>query len=97
MKSFEDLLAAAKISSLLEKKEDEQCKKVLWGLAIIGAIAAIAAIAAAVYHYLAPDYLDDIEDEFEDDFFEDDDDDEEVVEQIIIDDKEDKEEKTEEE
>ena len=77
MKNFEDLLAAVKINSLLEKKEDEEFKKVLWVLAIVGAVAVIAGIAAAVYKYLSPDYLDDIEDEFEDDFFDDDDDDEE--------------------
>ena len=84
MKGLEDLLAVAKINSLLEKKDDEQFKKVLWGLAIIGALAVIAGIAVAVYRYLTPDYLDDIEDEFEDDFFDDDDeeyvDDEEDVE-----------------
>lgn len=82
MKNIEELLAMAKLSSLFEKKEDEQCKKLLWGLAIVGAIAVIAGIAAAVYHYLAPDYLDDIEDEFEDDFF--DDDEEEVAEEAPV-------------
>ncbi|MDO4977326.1 MAG: DUF4366 domain-containing protein [Eubacteriales bacterium] len=80
MKNLEELLAMAKLNSLLEKKEDEECKKVLWALAIVGAIAVIAGIAAAVYHYLAPDYLDDIEDEFEDDFFEDEDEEDEEVE-----------------
>ena len=76
MKSFEDLIALAGINSLMAKKEDEQVKKVLWILAIIGAVAVVAGIAVAVYRYLSPDYLDDIEDEFEDDFFDDDDDDE---------------------
>lgn len=80
MKSFDEVLAAIKLNSLLEKKDDEQCKKVLWTLAIVGAVAVIAAIAAAVYHYLSPDYLDDIEDEFEDDFFEDDDEEDEEEE-----------------
>ncbi|MBR5047381.1 MAG: DUF4366 domain-containing protein [Eubacterium sp.] len=80
MKNFEELLALAKINSLLEKREDEQFKKVLWALAIIGALAVIAGVAVAVYRYLSPDYLDDIEDEFEDDFF-DDEEDEEAAEE----------------
>lgn len=81
MKNFEELLATAKLSAILDKKEDQECKKVLWVLAIVGAIAVIAGIAAAVYHYLAPDYLDDIEDEFEDDFFDDEDEDDEEDEE----------------
>ena len=80
MKNFEELLALANINSLLEKREDEQFKKVLWALAIIGALAVIAGVAVAVYRYLSPDYLDDIEDEFEDDFF-DDEEDEEAAEE----------------
>lgn len=81
MKNLEELLATAKLSALLDKKEEQEGKKVLWVLAIVGAVAVIAGIAAAVYHYLSPDYLDDIEDEFEDDFFEDEDDDDEEEEE----------------
>ena len=74
MNKLEELIAATKLSELINKKEDDaQCKKVLWALAIIGAIAAIAGIAYAVYRFFAPDYLedfdDDFEDEFDDDFF----------------------------
>ena len=69
MNKFEELIAATKLSELINKKEDEaQCKKVLWGLAIVGAIVAIAAIAYGVYCFFAPDYLEDFEEEFEDDF-----------------------------
>ena len=77
MNKFEELIAATKLGELINKKEDEaQCKKVLWALAIVGAIAAIAGIAYLVYRFLAPDYLEDFEedfeDEFDDDFFSDD-------------------------
>lgn len=69
MNKIEEFIAATKLNELINKKEDErECKKVLWGLAIVGAIAAIAAIAYAVYCYFAPDYLDDFEEEFEDEF-----------------------------
>ena len=69
MNKFEELIAATKLGELMNKKEDEaQCKKVLWVLAIIGAVAAVAAIAYAVYHFLAPDYLEDFDEEFEDEF-----------------------------
>ena len=74
MNKFEELIAATKLGELINKKEDEaQWKKVLWVLAIIGAIAAVAGIAYAVYRFFAPDYLEDFdedfEDEFDDDFF----------------------------
>ncbi len=46
-------------------------------LAVVGAVAVIAGIAFAVYRYFTPDYLEDLEDDF-DDYFEDDD---EVVEE----------------
>lgn len=74
MNKFEELIAATKLGELMNKKEDEaQWKKVLWVLAIIGAVAAVAGIAYAVYRFFAPDYLedfdDDFEDEFDDDFF----------------------------
>ncbi len=74
MNKFEELIAATKLGELLNKKEDEAvCKKVLWALAIIGAVAAVAAIAYAVYRFFAPDCFEDLdedfEDEFDDDFF----------------------------
>ncbi len=76
MRSFDDMVSLAKLNELIEaKRADENLnKKVLWGLAIIGAVAAVVAIAAAVYKYLSPDYLDeldDFDDEFDDDFFDD--------------------------
>ena len=81
MNKLEELIAATKLGELIDKKEDEaQCKKVLWALAIVGAIAAVAAIAYAVYCFFTPDYLedfeDDFDDDFEDDFFEDEEDEE---------------------
>lgn len=57
--------------ALLQKqeKEEEKCKNtVMWGLAIIGAVAAVAGIAYAVYRFFTPDYLEDFEDDFDDDF-----------------------------
>lgn len=69
MNKFEELIAASKLGELLNKKEnEEQCKKVLWGLAIVGAIAAVAAIAYFVYRFFAPDYLEEFDEEFEDEF-----------------------------
>ena len=79
MKNLDDFINAAKIQELI-KREDPQEKatrRVVWFLAIIGAVAAVAGIAYAVYRYLTPDYLDDFDDfddDFDDDFFDDDDD-----------------------
>ena len=50
MKSFDDLLSAAKVSDIMHKKDKED-NKIVWALAIIGAIAAVAGIAYAVYKY----------------------------------------------
>lgn len=79
MKNLEDLLSVAKVSDLMNKKEKEE-NKIVWALAIVGAIVAIAGIAVAVYKYLTPDYMDDFDedfdDDFDDDFFEDDEEDE---------------------
>lgn len=80
MKNLDDLINAAKIQELI-KREDPQEKasrRIIWALAIIGAVAAVAGIAYAVYRYLTPDYLDDFEDDFDDDFDDDFFDDEEV-------------------
>lgn len=73
----EELLNTARINELLHKKELEEKNKntIVIVLAIIGAIAAVAGIAFAVYKYLTPDYLDDMDsddmyDSFDDDFIE---------------------------
>lgn len=85
MKSFEEVLSMAKLQEMVNKKDDEG-KKVLWILAIIGAIALVVVIAVAVYKYLTPDTIDDFDDEFDDDFDDDffDDDEEEFVEEIVV-------------
>ena len=56
------------LSALNRKEEEIEKNTVLWVLAIIGAVAAVAGIAFAVYHFFAPDYLEDFEDDFDDDF-----------------------------
>ena len=69
MNKVEEIIAATKLSELMNKKEeDKNCKTVLWVLAINGAVAAVAAIAYAVYCFFTPDYLEDFEEDFEDDF-----------------------------
>ena len=73
MSRVDELIAATKLSELVNKKEeDKQCKNVLWALAIVGAIAAVAGIAYAVYRFFTPSYLDEFEDDFDDDEFDDD-------------------------
>ena len=53
----------------LRFREDTKHKnKILWFLAVIGAIAAFAGIAYAIYRFFAPDYLEDFEDDFDEDF-----------------------------
>ena len=61
------------IDILKEQKEqmekNKAGNKILWFLAISGAIAALAGIAFAVDRYMTPDYLEDFDDDdFEDDF-----------------------------
>lgn len=82
MKNLEDLLNVAKFSDLVNKKEEKKDNKIVWALAIIGAVAAVAAIAFAVYKYLTPDYLDDFDEDFDDDFDDDFYEDEEKAEEI---------------
>ena len=87
MKSFEEVLSMAKLQDMISaKKEDGEGKKVLWILAIIGAVALVIVIAIAVYKYLTPDEIEDFDDEFDDDFDDDffDDDDDEFVEEIVV-------------
>ena len=72
-KKVEGLVAESKLSDLLRKREEEKSKHVvIWVLAIIGAVAAVAGIAYAVYCFLTPDYLEDLDEDFDDeDFFSD--------------------------
>lgn len=74
-----DLISITKLNELFSKKIDEERKtKLLWILAIVGAVAAVVIAAHYIYKFFAPDYMDDFEDEFEDefedDFFDDEDD-----------------------
>ena len=84
MEKLSDLLEMAKVSDIITKKEKED-NKIVWALAIIGAIAAVAGIAFAVYKYLTPDYMDDFDedfdDDYDDDFFDDEDEDEDDTEE----------------
>lgn len=85
MEKLSDLLEMAKVSDIITKKEKED-NKIVWALAIIGAIAAVVGIAFAVYKYLAPDYMDDFDEDFDEDFdddFFDDEDDTDVKEEDI--------------
>ena len=65
MKNIDELLGVAKLSELMSNDKKDESKKVLWVLAIIGAVAAVAGIAAVVYKYLSPDYLEDIDDDYD--------------------------------
>lgn len=85
MKNLEDLINVARLQELLNGKKEvivkeDESKKIIWGLAIIGAIASVVLIAVAVYKYLTPDDMDDFEDDFDDDFDDDFFDDEEEEE-----------------
>ncbi len=60
---LEELLSAIRI-----REEDDDSKKLLWVLAVIGAVVAVVAIAFAVYRFLTPNYLEEFEDDFDDDF-----------------------------
>ena len=77
MKNIDELLGVAKLSELMSNDKKDESKKVLWVLALIGAVAAVAGIAAVVYKYLSPDYLEDIDDDYDD--FDDDFEDEENI------------------
>ena len=69
MNKVEEIIAATKLSELMNKKEED--KNCIIGLSTGGgvlAVAAVAAIAYAVYCFFTPDYLEDFEEDFEDDF-----------------------------
>lgn len=80
MNKLDELLNNAKLSELLhkDKVEEQRKSRIIWFLAIVGAVASVAAIAYAVIRYFAPGYLDDFDgdfdyDELDDDFDFDDD------------------------
>ena len=86
MEKLSDLLEMAKVSDIIATKKEKEANKIVWALAIIGAIAAVAGIAFAVYKYLTPDYMDDFDEDFDDDFdddFFDEEDDTDVKEEDI--------------
>lgn len=68
MNKLENLLEAAKLNELVGRKVEEEKRnnKVVWILAIIGAVVVIAGIAYAVFRYLTPDEDEVFEDDFED-------------------------------
>ena len=70
LNKLDEILDNARVNELLgrKKEEEKKCNKLLWVVAVIGAIVAVAGIAYAVYRYLTPDYLEDFEDNFDDDF-----------------------------
>ena len=63
MEKLSDLLEMAKVSDIIATKKEKEDNKIVWALAIIGAIAAVAGIAYAVYCFFTPDYLEDFEDD----------------------------------
>lgn len=66
--NFQELLSTIKLAEILDRKDDDTQKKVLWGLAIIGAVSAVAGIAYFVYKRLHKDYVDDFDDPFDEEF-----------------------------
>jgi predicted nucleic acid-binding Zn ribbon protein len=66
MGKLEEILAETRLKEILTKNGERDCKKMLlWTLAIIGAIAAVAVIAYLVYRHTAPDYLEDLDEDFD--------------------------------
>lgn len=68
MNKLENLLEAARINELVGRKVEEEKKsnKLVWVLAIIGAVVVIAGIAYAVFRFMTPDEEEEYEDAFED-------------------------------
>ena len=75
MSKMEEMLAASKLSGLIQKEEEEAKTKrcICTILALIGAVVAIAAIAYGVYRFFIEDDFEDFDDDlyFDDDDLED--------------------------
>lgn len=68
-----ELLAESKLNDLVNKKDEDKCKKtVIIILAVVALVALVALVVYAVRKFLTPDYLDDFDDEFDDYFSEED-------------------------
>ena len=65
-----DILSKYYAKNEIKADNEKKGNTLLWILAVIGAVAEVAAIAYAVYRYMTPDYLDDFDYEFDDDFVE---------------------------
>lgn len=79
-----------KFSDFLKKKEGEEKKRNIffWIFAVIGTLVAIGGIAYLVYRFMKPDRLEELEDDFDDEFDYDDDffDDEDDLDEDVVDD-----------
>ena len=65
-----DIINTVKVNELFNKKESEDKKKncIIWILAIVGIVAVIAAIAYAVFKFVTPDYYEDDDIDYDEDF-----------------------------
>ncbi len=70
MNKVEEMLSASKLNEILRKRDDDKIKKtILWILAVVGIVVAVAGIAYAVYRFFTPDYLDEFDEDFENEYF----------------------------
>lgn len=70
MNKVEEMLSASKLNEILRKRDDDKIKKtILWILAVVGIVVAVAGIACAVYRFFTPDYLDEFDEDFENEYF----------------------------
>jgi len=65
-----DIINAVKVNELFHKNEEQEKKKncIMWILAIVGIVTVIAAIAYAVYKFVTPDYYEDDDIDYDEDY-----------------------------
>lgn len=65
-----DIINTVKVNELFHKKEEEEKQKncILKILAVVGIVTVIAGIAYAVYKFVVPDYYEDDDIDFDDDY-----------------------------